>query len=912
MSIESGREFLHYRVVGKLGEGGMGVVWRALDTKLDREVALKALPPQFAEDPDRMARFEREAKVLASLTLPNVAAVFGKELVDGEHLLVMELVEGEDLAARLARGPLDLDEVLEMGRQLATGLEEAHDQGIVHRDLKPANLKWSPDGRLKILDFGLAKALDSAPSGSSPLQSPSLSPTLATLGTADGVILGTAAYMSPEQAKGRSVDRRADIWALGVVLFESLTGRRLFEGESVSETLAAVLMSPIEWDRLPATTPPALRRLLERCLERDPKKRLRDAGEARLVLERLLAGETEPEAAVAAGGRGRSWAWCLGGLLAGALALAPFVGGGGEPVAPVTPMRVAIPLVPSYGLVISTSRTCDLALSEDGRSLAFVGRAEDEELGLRQLLVRHLDRPSALPLEATGSLYWPFFSPDGEWIAYFHGGALRRVTARGGPPDTLHDFASGGFLTGGTWSEELGVVFTRVSFAGEQLVRGLYRLDPEAGGLSTLHEETVPRAQWRRGFLGFPEVLPGGRHVVWTRAEDGEGGDERWLEVFRVADGELRRLRPGGQARYLGSGYLAFANEERLFAAPFDAEAAEFLAEPQVVMEGLLASDPASGGRVAFTASRTGSLAWVPATASVSDEDNLLWFSAEGESRPAGGSPRYHADLRISPDGSRVAFAAPDGEVDVWVHDLERGTESRLTFDAGEDETPIWLPDGEWIAFSSSREDEDRTIRRARADGSGDEVLLWEGEAHTHPSSVTPDGRTLIVDARSRGGYQIWALDAVEGGEPRVLLEPPYMVCHARLSPDGRWLAYTSDETGRREVHALRWPDLDAKFQVSNDGGSEPIWSDEGRRLTYLHGNTVMEVAVAAEDARPFGKPDFLFQGGFGSPRGANHFRYDVAPDGRFLMTRPEATAFPKHLPFALAWDRELADRFGR
>jgi Tol biopolymer transport system component len=842
----------------------MGEVWRATDTRLGRHVALKLLPTAFATDPDRLSRFEREAKLLASLNHSNIAHLYGFEqatLPDGSnaHLLVMELVEGEDLAERLKRGPVPVDEAVVIARQIAEALEEAHEKGIVHRDLKPANVKVTPDGKVKVLDFGLAKAWSGDSSGTaSGSAALSQSPTLAHTGTAAGLILGTAAYMSPEQARGKPVDKRADIWAFGVVLFEMLTGRRLFEGETVSDVLAAVLTRHPDYASLPATTPASVRGLVQRCLERDPKLRLRDIGEATIALGKA-ASPAEPTA-VAVPARG----WTARGVAA-VLAVALAAGGAGALVARASlPQTVVPPVVRlTYAPPTRTTGTQGatnlraLALSPDGARLAYV--AAD------RIYVRPLDSLEAVEVPETSRGSNPFFSPDGTWLGFSAGGSLRKTNLSGGSPVQLP--AQDGTAS---WGED-GAILVGAGFGG------IVRVPADGAAAQTI---VAPEA----GYLyESPQLLPGGRAFLYTRVR--LGAAVRSDEAFTCsADGKdcTRVLVGAPGARYVRTGHLLYAGAAGVMAVPFDAASRRTTGPPVLV-------EPVRGLNVYnnyfFDVSASGTLVYA-SSASDTVPARLVAVARTGAATTLPGEPRYFSDPRVSPDGRRAAVHIQDEEDDVWVVDLARGTMLRLSTTPAEDETPVWSPDGRSVAWTGSRPDVARGVFRRPADGSGSEELLFTSDLHLHVNDWSADGKTLLLQLQgAKTGADLYTLD-VETRKADVFLQTRFREHSARLSPSGRHLAYVSDESGRDEVYVQTFPEPGGKVRVTIDGGQQPLWSRDGRSIYFRDLRSVW--AARFDPGPPFSvsAPEALFPDLYDSPQIGAHTGYDVLPDGRFLMAR--------------------------
>ncbi len=884
MALSAGARLGLHEIISPLGVGGMGEVWRARDTKLGREVALKILPDLFAADPDRLARFRREAHVLASLNHPHIGAIYGLAEADGLEALVLELVEGPTLADRIARGPIPLDEALPIARQIADALDAAHGQGIVHRDLKPSNIKLRPDGTVKVLDFGLAKALE--PVGSVTTD-PTTSPTLTARGTELGVIVGTAAYMAPEQAKGKPIDKRADVWAFGVVLYEMLTGRPPFEGETVTDVVATVLTRPPDWNALAATTPAPLRRLLHRCLEKDPKRRLRDIADAAIEIDEALSGSSADEhagadAAALARGGGRRRAVALGAgavLLAGLASAATWLlAPAPVPSAQIVRFTVALP----SGQLFSSLSAPVVAISPDGRRLAYETRflyVRD----LEQLAIRTVTTPS--PVSSV------FFSPDGEWLGYSSTGQILKVPVSGGTSQVVTDAEP----TGATWTDADTIVFA-------QLEKGLFRVATAGGTPELLFPVERPaHAAW-------PQVLPGGRHVLYTEAQPGSLAQAD--AVIRALDGSDRRIVLGGAAaaRYVETGHLLYSAGERVMAVPFDLAARRVTGEAVALAEPINVS--LTNGLWQAAWSRTGTLIHLPP---IREHLQLVWVDRHGTVTPAALTPRPYSDPRLSPDARRLAAHLQDDENDVWAGDLSRGALTRLTFDRMEDETPVWSPDGRNVAYAASRAGPSRGVYTRAADGSGPEEFLWNSAEHSHVIDWSPDGRALVVNVlHPTNGSDLLLLD-LETRHARPLIQSRFNDRYGRLSPDGRWIAYSSDESGREEIYVQPFPGLDARVQVSPGGGTQPIWSRDGRELYYRGPRDVMASAVDARAPMVFAPPHALFADRFERPQPDGHITYDVAPDGRFLMiAAPRAdggTSGRNEIHVVLNWFEELKAR---
>ncbi len=860
----------------------MGEVYRATDTKLGRDVAIKLLPEAFAADSDRLARFEREAKLLASLNHPNIAHVYGFESASLEggssaHFLAMELVPGEDLAERLKRGAIPVDEALAIAKQIAEALEEAHEHGIVHRDLKPANVKVTPDGKVKVLDFGLAKAWEGPGAASSDL---SQSPTLAHTGTAAGLILGTAAYMSPEQARGKPVDKRADIWAFGVVLFEMLTGQKLFTGETVSDVLAGVLTRDPDWSTLPASVPQPIRRLLGRCLERDPKQRSRDIGDVRLELQ-ASAGRPIEDPRETAGAWPQRRRLLVAATLVAALGLGALAGaivgrrGSREPESGVVRFEVSLPA----GLALVDSNRGGLAIAPDDGALAFA--ATDGKA--TRLYVKRLDQPAPSPIANTEGAEDPFFSPDGRWLGFFANGQLQKVALADG---TLVRIAASADATGASWTPDGTIVFA------SGYSSGLVRVSAEGGTPQPL---TVrDRVAGEAGHV-WPDVLPDGEHVLYTIEHTGKPFDEASIAVVSLRTGEHKVvLRGGTAARYSPSGHLVYARRNRLLAAPFDLRRLEVKGEATTVAEGVASS--VGRGCVHYAISRAGSLALVPGLFNEYARD-LAWITRDGRQTAASAERRGYSDVDLAPDGVRALVHVQGSDDDLWSIDLERDVPTRITF-GHENSAPVWAADGRRFAWVSDRDGTFNLYMGSLDTGAGIERLTTSENVQA-ASDWSRDGRHIFYveeDPTHRG--DIWTLPMDGDRQPRALVRTTFDERTPALSPDGRWLAYASDETGRPEIYVQAFPGPGPRRQVSDQRGADsagpwrlrrslsmPRWSPEGRELFYWNGSRLMSVSISPGPELKAGAPSLVLErdGVVG---------FDVAPDGRFLIAR-ESTAAP-------------------
>jgi Tol biopolymer transport system component/tRNA A-37 threonylcarbamoyl transferase component Bud32 len=866
MSLQPGRMLSHYRLVEKIGEGGMGVVWKAEDTTLDRDVAIKVLPDLLSQEPERLARFEREAKLLASLNHPNIATVHGlhqepaSESGPELRFLAMEMVEGEDLSTRLERGPLPVDEVPALARQIAAALEAAHSQGVVHRDLKPANVVVTPDGMAKVLDFGLAKAVE--PDAASASGSLSLSPTVTSRGTAAGVILGTAAYMSPEQARGRPVDRRTDLWSFGCVLYECLTGVQLFRGETVSDSLAAILRAEPDWSLLPGDTPPMLRLVLRRCLTREPGKRLQDAGDARVDLEEALedpqgsALGLSPVAATEgarAPGKPSRLPWLVA---AAALALAVFLAlrGGSGPPDPAFSHRLTIP-VP--GLTeFGDLRASPPVVSPDGRHVVF---GVTENSGETQLWIRSLDDFTARPLANTRNAAFAFWSPDSREVAFFETGKIKRVEIATGRVQFLGGESSA-YPRGGSWSPDGKILYVPNSNSG------VYLADTSGGmgRLITTPDPDVPDHSHR-----WPSFLPDGEHflfVSWTndlRARPEHGGV--FLASISGEEAPVRIVPDASSVAYVPPGYLLVIRDGNLIAIPFDLGARRVTGEGRVIATGVLHNQGNAHG--AFSASMEGTLVYARGQAFL--PSTLIWYDRKGNSTPAAGEPASHDDLRLSPSQDRAVTVIPgeNGDGQIWVVDLVRGVRTRLGYGPWAYDYPVWSGTGDRVLYAS-QERGTLDFETRFADGSGEST------------SVLADDKDKVLYDWSRDGSHIayWPLGDGSGTsniwiyspetrttEALIAGEPTY--AGARFSPDSHWIAYESDDSGRMEVFVQAFSGDGgirdgARWQLSTAGGHTPHWRDDGREILYVDPDRrVMAVSVEVQgDRLLLGTPQELFR----------------------------------------------------
>jgi serine/threonine-protein kinase len=869
----------------------MGEVYRARDTQLNRSVAIKVLPELFAADSERLARFTREAQTLAALNHPNIAHIHGLEgdgSAERPRALVMELVEGEDLSVLLARGPVPIVDALPIARQIADALEAAHELGIVHRDLKPANIKVRPDGTVKVLDFGLAKAL--APEGASGTADPINSPTFTARATQMGMIVGTAAYMAPEQARGKAVDKRADIWAFGVILFEMLTGKRLFEGDTISDVLAAVLRADVDWRALPASVPSEVRRLLVRCLDREPKNRLHDIADARIVIDETLRGgsgivETTPDIR-----RSPRWLTALPWAVA-ALAIVTAVAiswrAGTRPAAELRPLSTfGILLPPEHFLTVSQSPI--ISLSADGRTLLFVAEGPKGSGIFR----RSFDRMAITRIEGTGGAEDPLLSPDGRWVAFFSGGSLRKVAADGGTPV---DLAKALAPRGASWTPDGSLVFSPLYSSA------LFRV-PASGGtavpVTTLADPKIERSH------RWPQVLPDGRTVIFTVGLADSPGeyDGSNIDAQRLDTGERRTILKGARmARYTPSGYLVYQRNKTVLAVKFDARRLEVTGGPFTIQDGV-GGDPSSGSGY-FSVSDTGTVAVAP-EASLLKSRVLVHVDQSGRETALTAPPAAINTPRISPDGRQIAFAigtGSGGDDDLFVLELASQRMQRLTFGQGHGH-PLWTPDGRRIVYTKGRSGATGLAMRA-ADGSGEEVILLKSPEFLLAASWHPDGKRLAV-TNSQRSIDVEILDTGAGGKPTPLFASQSAgESTAVFSPDGRYIAYTSTETGTDEVIVETFPPGGGKWQISTAGGTSPVWDRRGGTLFFVAGQSMMAVDVDTRSGFRPGVPRLLFTGPY-EVQAVIRRNYDVGPDGRFVMVKRQLTgAVPSELIVLDGWN---------
>ena len=892
MPLTHGTTLGPYKVTAKIGEGGMGEVWQARDIKLDRDVALKVLPEAFTADPDRLARFEREAKVLASLNHPNIGSIYGLEEAEGGKFraLVLELVEGPTLADRIKLGPIPIDEALPIAKQIAEALEAAHEQGVIHRDLKPANIKVKDDGTVKVLDFGLAKAFQ--PDAGDPNMSMSPTISLTAAATQMGMVIGTAAYMAPEQAKGLPVDKRADIWAYGAVLFEMLTGRKLFNAGDVSEMLASVLVKDPDISSLGHHVPAHIRSVVRQCLVKDPKERLRDIGDVRLAMKGTFETTASERVGPTVAPTLPVWQRPVPLLLAlGLMAITGLVAWGLMRPAPASSGAVTrFPFILPEGDVMTI--VDGMALSPDGRTLVYAG----QRVGVQQLFVRRRDQMTVQPLSGTEGAVFPFFSPDGAWVGFFTNDFLKKVALVGGPPVTLSPV---GIRRGATWGPDDTIVFS------SGLAPGLMQV-PAGGGAPralTEPEESVTHV--------WPRFVPGGEAVLYSSSQGSL--DSLEVAVVSLDTGEQRTLVRGTDGTITASGHLVFGRQESLWAVSFDSDRLAVSGEPVPMVEGVQVN---GGGWAQYALADDGTLVYLPETGVTRGATEFVWVDrVTGEETPLGTQAQAYDYPRISPDGTRVAVDVNDQQQDIWVWDLSGETLARLTFDAAQEQFPVWTPDGQRVIFSSVRAGVPALLWAA-ADGTGAAEPLGESERRRYPQTVAPDGSVVVVREVVGGNDNLITVSLTGDPVSEDLLVTEFNESNAVISPDGRWFAYQSNASGEDEIYVRPFPDADLAFyQVSTTGGTRPLWAPHGSELFYEDDDRLLAVPVQTVPTFSRGTPVVVVEDGYRLSDVQSGRQYDIDPSGeRFLLLKTSGvprsgTGAPPSLTFVLNWDRELLER---
>jgi serine/threonine protein kinase len=875
MALAIGTKLGPYEIQSPIGAGGMGEVYRARDTRLGRDVAIKILPEGFARDAERMARLRREAQVLASLNHPNIAAIYGFEDSGATHALVMELVEGPTLAERIKAGAIPLDEALPIAKQICEAVEYAHERGIIHRDLKPSNIKISSDGAAKVLDFGLAKAIE----GDASATSVENSPTLSAMATRAGFLLGTAAYMSPEQARGKNADRRSDIWAFGVVLFEMLSATRLFVGETTSDTLAAVIRADPEWNELPANTPPKIRELLQRCLKKDSRQRLQSMGDARIAIDETLSGA--PDAGTCAAPTDthakirERIAWAAVALLT-IVAAVSTIGYIARAPRPATAIVSEISAPSNANFAFGGDVSGPPVLSPDGQRLAFSAIGSD---GKQRLWVRPLDFATAQPLEGTEGATFPFWSPDSRSLGFFASGKLNRIDASGGPTLAIASASNG---RGGSWGADGTILYT------PDTISPIYGV-PASGG--TPEPVTKLNASLNETTHRWPQFLPDGKHFLFYA--HGEISQNHATYAASLDGGAPKLLlRGNSSAVYTPPGYLLFVRQGTLMAQRFDVSNLRLAGDAVPLAENSAVDGIISRG--IFTVSENGILAYQVGNGWLRPA-RLLWFDRSGKQIAETGTPDYFTAASLSPDGRKLA--AEIGErgttLNIWVFDLARGIPTRLTFSPNTNAGPTWSPDGKTMAFLSDRSGKFHAYQKA-ADGTGSTMPLVVDDAQESFPSFSSDGRYLTFDrlAPTPGSHtEIWALPLF--GDRKafpVVQSSQFDVGEPALSPDGKWLAYISHETGLEEIYIVPFPKGTGKWEVSGGGGKWPRWRHDGKELFYFSlDNKLMSAEISQQGAGlVIGKVALLFPTVAVVP--STHWPYDVSADGKKFVVATQST----------------------
>jgi Tol biopolymer transport system component len=880
MPLTSGARLGPYEVVGSLGAGGMGEVYRGRDPRLGREVAIKVLPAAVSSDPERLHRFEQEARAAAALNHPNILAVFDIGQHDGSPYIVSELLEGETLRERLAAGGLPVRTAVEYGVQIAHGLAAAHEKGIVHRDLKPANVFVTTDGRVKILDFGLAKLVDPEPAAAG-------MSLLATGDTAPGVVLGTFGYMSPEQVRGATIDRRSDIFAFGVILYELLTGRRAFARETAPETMTAILREDVPDLHASAQhVTPQLEQVLRRCLDKDPSRRFQSTQDLAFALSTVGAPSSSSSGVAAITGAPRkNWPRLVFGGAAGFVVLIALVTMAAvllqrrtttaQPV-----RRLALTLPDAEPLAAASFAPLGLgkisiAISPDGKRVVYVANRS----GTPQLVVRELDQFDVRPLRGTEGAYGPFFSPDGGSVGFFTQTALKRLSLAGGDPVTV---AETRHARSGAWLSDDSIVFGNLE--GSQLMQA------QLAGSSV---RTVVTSEYMFQSVG---ALPNAATVL-VDIREGPNPDFNTIEAISIQDGKRKQILQGGTHPVYADGRLLFTRSGTLFAAPFDVERLEVTGQAIAAVEGVRSETEGTGQ---FAVAGDGTLVYVEGAPGW--EGTPVWVSRDGKREPIGTPKRVYGKPVLSPDGRRLAFEVAAQTVDIWVFEIGRGTFTRLTQE-GKNSSPVWSPDGRLIAYAATRGDTTTIVSRP-ADGSGPETTLWNGKPVCRPYSWAPDGKSLAlgcsVEGREEDLYSLWPGAAMP---LRPFVSTVYSDWGPSFSPDGGWIAYISDASGQYEIYVRPYPGPGSQWQISTGGGEEPTWSRDGKEIFYRNGTKWMVTAVNAKTEFSASPPMLLFQGPFVNVPGPS---YDVGPDGRFVLLEGPPETPVRRLNVVLNWFDDL------
>jgi Tol biopolymer transport system component len=865
MSLVAGARLGPYEIVSALGAGGMGEVYRARDTKLRRDVAIKVLPEAVRLDPERLARFEREAFVLASLNHPNIASIYGVEETQGVVALILELIEGDTLAARIGRGPIAVGEALTIARQIAEALATAHEKGVVHRDLKPANITFTPTGLVKVLDFGLAKIAASADGSGDETQA---------VGVTEGLVIGTAAYMSPEQARGQAVDRRSDIWSFGCVLYEMLTGERLFSGSGTTDTLALVFTKDPDWSALPPQVPPAIRVLLKRCLERDRLKRIGDVAAIRFALEDVSGLSTADQQVVGSmppdvRGTKTTRRWLAALVVAvtavglGSWSLARFSSSRAPALTGVTHVAV----VPEGTL--PTEGEAVIALSPDGRRLAYVASHD----GRQQLYLQELDQFEGKAIRGTEGATAVTFSPDGNWLAFAADRKIRKIALAGGEPVELGDFGEEDGSSSLRWESNDLILFS----SGPST--GLWRM-PAAGGMPS-QVTTLGAGELEHH---TPQILPGGKTLLYcaTLSVYNDAG----VVVQSLETGQRRLIATGTGARYIPPGYLAYVQAGAMYVAPFDLTRLEITGPPALALQGVRMNSHLLA-QIAY--SQAGSMAYLPASGNAGP-DTLVWVDRSGAEQPTVVSASAITAPRLAPDLRRVAVALSSGagldgnKSDVWVYDVVRNAPSRVTFE-GSSLYSSWSPESTRLAYNLRRNGQEEIHVKTVGD-SGPDKRLEPSAGTNFPFSWSPDGRLIAGVSVNTTGNHVWVYGVDDPSASRAFTQTTFKEGGPTFSHDGRWIAYASSKSGRTEIYMRPFPGPGEEWTISTEGGNEPVWARKTGQLFYRLGDAMMAVDITTTPTAVVGKPRKVFERPYNRSL-ALWQNYDVSPDGqRFLMVK--------------------------
>jgi len=902
MAISPGRRLGPYEILSAIGAGGMGEVYKARDTRLDRIVAIKVLPAHLADRADLRERFDREAKTIASLNHPHICTLYDTGHQDGIDYLVMEYLEGETLAQRLVKGPLPIQQVLQYAIEISDALDKAHRKGVTHRDMKPGNIMLTKTGT-KLLDFGLAKLkLDVAPANVSLADLPTANDSL----TAEGAIVGTLQYMAPEQLEGKEVDARTDIFAFGVVMYEMATRKRAFEGKSQASVISAIMSSdPVPMSSLQPMTPPALDRVVKRCLAKETDERWQTANDLANELKWIAEGGSQVTLVPTAAAKGirtlgrRALILNLGALLLIAAVvsvvtwnLKPAPSPALQPVS-----RLVVNLPPGQQLA-GLENGPAVALSPDGTHLAYVAR----QGGNQQLYLRALDGLEAKPIPGTEGAVNPFFSPDGQWLGFFAGGALKKVSVNGGGAQSL---VNATLPSGASWGSQGIIAFSPI-------VTGVLQQVPDGGGAP----QPLTRIEKGEVSQHWPEFLPGGKAVLFATSGNAASWANAQVVVQSIGAGERRNLIQGAtQPRYASTGHLVYAQGGSLMAVPFDPQRLAVKSAAVPVVDGVLQSPTSGSAQYSF--STTGSLVYVSGDIQA-PERRLVWVNRNGAEQLLAAPAHAYVAPRVSPDGRRLAVTITEQEAQIWEYDFPRETLTRLTFEGNNNLAPVWTPDGKRLAFNSNKEGSNNIFWQL-ADGSGGLERLTNSEYLQAPSSWSPDGQVLaFFEVNPATQRDIWVLRMGEPsagsgqvGKVQPFLRTRFDEAVPRFSPDGRWLAYISNESGRYEIYVQPFPGPGGKWQISTEGGTEPVWNRNGRELFYRSGDKMMAVEIATQPGFAAGKPRMLFEGRYElAPFPISN--YDVSPDGqRFLMLKPteQTQVAPTQINVVLNWFEELKQK---